>query len=291
MTYEPVGTLIFTKLLHEIKASPEKTAALMSCLQCGFTIQDHVQVFLEQEKKDPYEIRQVLAWLEMPPAPFQPLLKVATPQLLSCEDYPPPSCWVLTDLGVEVLKQLNPGVKVKVPKIRAGWNLARRYLALKFQTSVDDKKAVVQINQTLYSKAQQIRPDVLISLPDKLLILEIEQKFSRKNLAQAERKLENWERYISVLQKAGEQRPWHIYLALDVPDRSYERVLSLWQEALTRVVQNQGELSYTLSYLWALEIFDSNKLGEFLAHSVLLEPTGDALWREEEEYFWARHMA
>jgi hypothetical protein len=237
-----------------IQENPVRRAVLLSCQETGMTCQALAEKAAGAEYRAIYS---ALSWLVSPGHGLLPLLS-AIPMRLESRPGRPPTGYVLTEVGAEIVSLLDPGLPVNAPNVRDQSDMQHRWCQLELLTRARQAELDVHIEQVLtYGTNRTVRCDVVLETPERAHYIEIEQELGRTNLSRAVAKFSRWQEFA----KTHADKNIDLVLLFNLSQTNLAKTLSLWQDALGLCQQEHGQLRFSPRYLLMGEIFS----GEWLS--------------------------
>jgi hypothetical protein len=236
-----------------IQENPVRRAVLLSCQETGMTCQALAEKAAGAEYRAVYS---ALSWLASPGHGLLPLLS-AIPMRLESRPGRPPTGYVLTDVGAEIVSLLDPGLPVQAPNVRDQSDMQHRWCQLELLTRARQAELDVHIEQVLaYGTNRTVRCDVVLETPERAHYIEIEQELGRTNLSRAVAKFGHWQEF----SKTHTDKKIDLVLLFNLSQAGLAKTLSLWQDALGLCKQEYGQLRFSPRYLLMGEIFSGDWL-------------------------------
>jgi len=218
------------RALQALTSGALREGILKTCRHCGITSQDLALLECGGEPNQRL-IRSTFDWLSKPNAVGFPALLDAMPMRLEGRKGRPQQGYLLTTFGGQVLRLLEPNIKVRMNTPKDAKDLTHRFALLDVFARVRQNGWQAEIEKVIPYAGGEIRCDLLVHRPnDSDLYIEIEQELTRNNAARAVEKFRNWQAYAL----SRDFVPDMIFV-FNLPDTKLAPTLAIWQEALRPV--------------------------------------------------------
>jgi len=242
------------RALQSLTEGELREGILKTCRHCGITNQD---LALLECGGVPNQrlIRSTFDWLSKPNAVGFPAMLDAMPMRLEGRKGRPQLGYLLTEFGGQVLRLLEPNIKVRMNKPKDAKDLNHRFALLDVFARVLQNRWQAEIEKVIPYAGGEIRCDLLVHRPnDSDLYIEIEQELTRNNAARAVEKFRNWQAYALSANTVP-----NMVFVFNLTDAKLAPTLAIWQEALRPVSEYDFSLDvrYILVGMLEGQMFDT----------------------------------